>query len=672
MKHLKRLMALLLAALLLTGAALAEAPEVASESVEPAAESVEMTLGPSVQPKDSSLDPEYSPQQYSAELTDDRRGTFNIGDMLIVYPTEGYIVSCVSSDPDAVFVKICMPSTVQIYMQDSGTANLLFTIDNGKKITLEITVLDPTVPTGIAMDQRSYTLRVGSDLNVPDHIVITPAWAVTGYKIKSSSKKVALVDADGLLTARKPGKTTVTVTTDNKLKVKFTVHVKANRADDLAKTPGKANAAAVGNGWTLWPKAVEMTADGGAVLDAYVLNGTAQRLTELHNLDLAVISRSEAGDEVLARSSFSNVRVSCGKKSVKKVKLTFPAEDVVIPNADLTANPVSVVLHSAPSATFKKAEADYIPSPYIPSEVDPELENPVVYRALLVSEDQFYWGSKPGDASKWEHDLRNKGDVSLLADMLARVSAPNGSKYIVTTQNSTTKQQLLDLIANTFAEADANDVSLFFIATHGVDEVGAADEEAGALGMSSLTDQYPELMNISELRDCLLRVPGKVIVLLQSCGSGAAIYQKGGAVDIDAAARACAAFDAAVVEAFRSADPGIPEPADVVSKTGELRMTNKFYVLTGSAFEEPCFGQENPKRELNNYFTSWLWSGVGIGSDQPADVLYAGNCNGVVDLHELYRYMAARAKDAPVYLDDGCHHQHIQVYPADTRFPMFQ
>ena len=478
------------------------------------------------------------------------------------------------------------------------------------------------------------------------------------------------MDESGIVTARKPGRAVITVSAGVKLKAKFTVAVTANRAENLVPKPGRADAQALGDGWTLWPRAIEMTADGGAVLEAWVVNGSNRRLTGLEGLELALVSRSEAGEEtLLARYTFPKVKAACGKKAVKAVKLAFPKESVRLANANLSDGAVSAALYAVPVGKAGRAAVSYISNAHLPSGADPEADNPAVYLALLVSEDDFYWGEEPGDETQWEHDGRNRGDVKLLADMLSKVSAPNGSRYIVTTRNNTDMQQLLDLIGETFAGADDNDVSLFFIATHGVDLPDASDEIAGALGMASLTDQYPELLPIGTLRDCLLRVPGRVVVLLQSCGSGAAIYQKNGAADPDAAARACAAFDAAVVDAFRDADPGIEE---IAANTGELRKANKFYVLTAGAIGESVLGFEKPGEDLNNLFTTWLWQGVGSAGSRPADEQYAGNGDGVVDLHELYRFIAATGRENAIWYEGYLCHQHVQVYPADTRFPLFK
>jgi hypothetical protein len=50
-------------------------------------------------------------------------------------------------------------------------------------------------------------------------------------------------------------------------------------------------------------------------------------------------------------------------------------------------------------------------------------------------------------------------------------------------------------------------------------------------------------LRLSELRDLLLKVPGKVIVILESCGSGAAVVKSNGGSRLEDMARAAEAFD---------------------------------------------------------------------------------------------------------------------------------
>ena len=131
-------------------------------------------------------------------------------------------------------------------------------------------------------------------------------------------------------------------------------------------------------------------------------------------------------------------------------------------------------------------EEDHIPiveeKVDVPQPSEQQGDSSVVYRALLVGEVSF----------DFETAGSNRGDTELISDMLANTVGPEGSQYCVTTALDLSREGILNMIGSTFAGADANDVSLFFIATHGVvdDETGPY---AGALYSTDSAKQQGRL-----------------------------------------------------------------------------------------------------------------------------------------------------------------------------------
>ena len=269
----------------------------------------------------------------------------------------------------------------------------------------------------------------------------------------------------------------------------------------------------------------------------------------------------------------------------------------------------------------------------------------VRYRALLVGEVHF---------STKDIATRNEKDVTMLENMLGSVKGPTGGSYTVTKKTDVSRTQLRTAILDAFAGADDNDVSLFFIATHGATGF-ATGEKAGRLTL--ITSYYhTETMTLAELADCLNNVPGKVIVLLGSCGSGAAIYQNG--VDGADAGFDPEAFNEEAISAFAALDP--------VSNTGEFRST-KFYVLTAAMHQEKSWGQQGS--DSFNFFTHYICQGV--LNDKPADT----DGNGTVGLDELYRYVYDNVLAiCPIYKegDPTPYYQHVQVYPENSSYALFK
>ena len=288
--------------------------------------------------------------------------------------------------------------------------------------------------------------------------------------------------------------------------------------------------------------------------------------------------------------------------------------------------------------------------------------NPVKYRALLIGQESF---------SPVCH--RNRGDVNLMKEMLGTVKGPTGGKYAVTTKFDQSKNQVLSAIRSTFSAADSNDVSLFFIATHG--DVSCSTwylpEYAGCLSMLPETGYYEDQLTMGELAGALKSVPGKVIVILESCGSGAAVYSSGDSENSAEELKACAAFDAAVTKAFMEADPGVLvdgegnayEMSQIgdVANIGDFRVDNKFYVLTASRYREESYGREDGSSSFN-FFTLWLCMGIVTSDDLDADYDH----NGTLTLKELFKfvnYCGGRF---------GNDVQHVQVYPKNSSYKVFK
>jgi len=105
-----------------------------------------------------------------------------------------------------------------------GTAKITVTPKKGGKLTLTLKVVDPNAPTAVAIDQgKSATLAAGDTLQLT--ATVSPDTASQAVTWKSSDGKVATVTADGLVTALKKGKATITATA-GKLSAKLTLTVR--------------------------------------------------------------------------------------------------------------------------------------------------------------------------------------------------------------------------------------------------------------------------------------------------------------------------------------------------------------------------------------------------------------------------------------------------------------
>lgn len=285
-------------------------------------------------------------------------------------------------------------------------------------------------------------------------------------------------------------------------------------------------------------------------------------------------------------------------------------------------------------------------------------DSDVTYRALLIGQTDFS-----------EHMESPRSDVIRLTKALRTVRGLHGGSWQTTWVCNLDRSEVLQAIRQAFAGAQDDDVSLFFISTHGVSDPRASDDMAGALTM---IPEGSELLTMGDLANALREIPGKIIILINACGSGAGVYTEDERNAASAKGQAAARrFDQCVVDAFSQADPGIVIKAHDASgvtqaNTGELRVENKFYVLTAARYQENSYGYNG----IDNYslFAKWLSDGIGLHGKMKADA----NKNGQVSLNEMYKYIVKVGNRFPVVDREGhTHYQHVQVYPSNSSFVMF-
>ena len=247
-----------------------------------------------------------------------------------------------------------------------------------------------------------------------------------------------------------------------------------------------------------------------------------------------------------------------------------------------------------------------------------------VCRALLIGEINY---SRPGMRT-----IDSVGDLKMLCEMLETVTDPEGNAYSVVRRTDLTKAGIRQAIRETFAGADKDDISLFFIATHGQNEPHGDPEKNGSLLAYNPETGIDELITDDELAAWLAAVPGKKIVLLEACSSGSNIYNE-----------------------QEQAGYGLPRSDGALRRKG-------FTVLTSSAHMEDSYGYDQGE-PLHTVFTYALTQGVGTEGAMPCD----RNGDGLASAGELLAWIRAfRDPYIPGEL------QHAQMYPAWSEEPLFR
>ena len=321
------------------------------------------------------------------------------------------------------------------------------------------------------------------------------------------------------------------------------------------------------------------------------------------------------------------------------------------------------------------------------------------YRALVIGEQSFLWFYNEDDADEGFRidvlDQRNAADVKNFTAALGEVTGPHGAygpdggDFQVTQKTNLSYYEIRDAIKTAFADTRDQDISVFFIATHG-DETNDGDLRTAYTGSS-----YSDTAAIEEYRkhaDLPFRtlaawlnksIKGRVFVVLESCGSGSAIYsseeEENTGIQDAAAAAADEAFINKAVAAFSNEDPGMVMAVQqgnapvLYLSTGDMRLP-KFYVLAASRHQELSYGYETNEEDTSyNYFTKWLTEGIGRKGASPADE--NGNNDNYLSLLEMFNYV--RQYDRIYVEENGVilytdYYQHVQRYPANSTYRLLK
>ncbi len=257
-------------------------------------------------------------------------------------------------------------------------------------------------------------------------------------------------------------------------------------------------------------------------------------------------------------------------------------------------------------------------------------------RALLI-----------GNEAYSEPVLACHNSMNVMASMLKGLS--NG--YTITKKPDLTASGIISAIPSAFSGATDNDVSLFFYNGHGVGSNSSSY-------MGALVGVDGNAVQFTSLRSALNQIPGKIILILDSCHSGAAITDRG--------SDELEAFNRSVIDAFSD----VTYTRTVTDEEGRSSefTTSKYMVITACQYSEEAMyrwyiGSED---EAWSVFTSYLVEGLGcnywsgsITGSMPADT----NSDSVVTLYEAYKY----ARDNTLSDNSG---QHAQYYGTGST-PLF-
>ena len=142
----------------------------------------------------------------------------SVGDSGAAAPADaGEPVRYESLDPSVATVD---PASGQVTAVGEGIAIVRAVTESGKAFESQVSVLPK--PTSFSLKEKTVTLMIGETYK--PELITVPENASKEYKLKTKSKRIAAVK-NGVITGKRKGKTTVTVTGANGKKAKLTVKV---------------------------------------------------------------------------------------------------------------------------------------------------------------------------------------------------------------------------------------------------------------------------------------------------------------------------------------------------------------------------------------------------------------------------------------------------------------
>ncbi len=261
-------------------------------------------------------------------------------------------------------------------------------------------------------------------------------------------------------------------------------------------------------------------------------------------------------------------------------------------------------------------------------------------------------------------------DAQAMASMLRRMS---GTPYSINVQHDLSDSGMIAAIQSTFAGAKASDVSLFYFSGHGANSPDTDFHGA-------LVGRLHTYLSVSRLKEELDKVPGRKIVILDSCHSGFMIG-KDGEPTVNTSP---STFNSEVIRLFSSSpamslaalDEEMEEvvtddaSAMLIPRSGGNLASSGYYVITAAHSSEQSVSASYDQNHDNigdrffGLFTYSLCYGSGWNSatNQGISELKADrDSNGKITLYEAYLYAKVLAKQKNP-------NQNAQIYPDNSAF----
>ena len=221
------------------------------------------------------------------------------------------------------------------------------------------------------------------------------------------------------------------------------------------------------------------------------------------------------------------------------------------------------------------------------------------------------------------------------------------SSIVLPKDLNATKAAIINYIDSTFSGADDNDISYFYFSGHGA---YGGNYDISYICPTDFDGTVNFAISVNELESALSAIPGRKVVILDSCFSGGFIGKDKGEITISK--EELISFNNEIINVFSQA------------QSKGLLTTNQYKVLTACHYNEPCLEYSPHPIDGNpfGWFSAALCEGCGYNTyshPYPAD----DNENNKVSLQEAYSFV-----ETTLDLLD----QDVQVHPYNSDFTIIE
>ena len=442
---------------------------------------------------------------------------------------------------------------------------------------------------------------------------------------KSSNKKVALVTSDGTVLGLKAGKAVITATSkaNKSRKAKMTITVKAKAVSKI-----------ILDTWDDWIE-LDLSGEDSITLEATAVPSSAAQSFSWKSSDKSVATVKN-GTITAVGEGVAEITVTATDGSKKKKTVVVLVSDSEDDPDDPTPTPKPTATPTPTPKPTATPTSDPTPTP-TPTPSSKK------YYALLIGNGSGY-ATNPLTGPAY--------DVRAMKTTLEKLT---GQNWQITMKENLSANGMKNAIASAFSGATANDVCLFYYSGHGYSDY-SPDDYQGAL---SGVDGTP--LKGSQLAYALDQAtPGKVIVLLDSCGSGGLIYSNGEGAEGNVVSDRAEAerFVDSMIGAFGYFDAKYKrEQEGLVSNTGEL-IGSKFQVLTACEYRMDS-------SELGNSTVSFGLFTTGVA------INVAGKYPNLSTPYDGAMFRGDANKDNRITLNELCNSIQTIVEYWKTTYPQF-